>query len=385
MKRKRVAIFGSTGSIGLNALKVIGRWSERFEVVTLTAFNNVNALVGQIKQFKPKNVALSADRIPTLRRSLGNKVKFFDAGQDLPALASAKDVDLVILAMTGAAALEPFLSAAKAGKIIAPANKEALVMAGEIIMAEARCSGSRIIPVDSEQSAIFQCLEGQDRSCLKMVLLTASGGALRQIAPAKHDRLSVKEILRHPRWRMGAKITVDSASLMNKGFEVIEAMRLFSLSLDQVKVVIHPEAIIHSMVEMVDGTILAQMGVTDMRLPIQYALTYPDRLATGLPTLDLLEVQTLTFEKPDMKTFPSLALAYHAARQGGTLPAVLNAADEIAVEAFLKGRIRFTDIFKIVEKVVLSHKNIKPASLFDIRYADACARFNAFASIKGIA
>lgn len=184
---------------------------------------------------------------------------------------------------------------------------------------------------------------------------------------------------------MGAKITVDSASLMNKGFEVIEAMRLFSLSVDQVKVVIHPEAIIHSMVEMVDGTILAQMGVTDMRLPIQYALTYPDRLATGLPTLDLLEVQTLTFEKPDMKTFPSLALAYHAAKQGGTLPAVLNAADEIAVEAFLKGRIRFTDIFKIVEKVVLSHKNIKPASLFDIRYADACARFNAFASIKGIA
>lgn len=178
MKRKRVAIFGSTGSIGLNALKVIGRWSERFEVVTLTAFNNVNALVGQIKQFKPKNVALSADRIPTLRRSLGNKVKFFDAGQDLPALASATDVDLVILAMTGAAALEPFLSAVKAGKIIAPANKEALVMAGEIIMTEARCSGSRIIPVDSEQSAIFQCLEGQDRSCLKMVLLTASGGAL---------------------------------------------------------------------------------------------------------------------------------------------------------------------------------------------------------------
>ncbi|NTV30245.1 MAG: 1-deoxy-D-xylulose-5-phosphate reductoisomerase [Candidatus Omnitrophica bacterium] len=384
MKKKRVAILGSTGSIGLNALKVIERLEDHFEVVTLSAFNNVDTLVGQIKKFWPRNVALSSERIPELRRLFGKRVKFFDVAEDLPHLASAKEVDVVILAVTGAAALGPFLSAAQAGKVIAPANKEALVMAGDVIVSEARRAGASIVPVDSEQSAIFQCLAGQDRAFLKKVHLTASGGALRKVAASRHDRLSVREILRHPRWRMGAKITVDSATLMNKGFEVIEAMRLFGLSVEEVNVVIHPEAIIHSMVEMVDGALLAQLGLPDMRLPIQYALTYPQRLPTGLRPLDLTEFKSLTFEKPDTGKFPALALAYYAARKGGTLPAVLNAADEVAVEAFLKGRIRFTDIFRIAEKVVMAHKTVSSASLEDIRYADACARFNAVAAIKVI-
>ncbi len=382
MRKKRVAIFGSTGSIGINTLKVIEHLSDRFEVVALTAFNSVETLSVQIKKHRPRYVALSAECIPGLRRTFGRTVRFLDVKQGLACLASSKDVDIVILAMTGAAALEPFLSAARAGKTIAPANKEALVMAGEIIMADARRYGATIIPVDSEQSAIFQCLQGQDRTCLRTVHLTASGGALRNVPVARHDRLSVREILDHPRWNMGAKITVDSASLMNKGFEVIEAMRLFGLRADEVNVIIHPEAVIHSMVEFTDGSILAQLGVTDMRLPIQYALTYPERLATGLMPLDLTALKAMTFEKPDLKKFPSLALAFLAARKGGTLPAVLNAADEVAVDAFLKGRIKFTSIYKTVEKTVFRHKNIAQPSLSEICQADAWARGTALAFIE---
>jgi len=384
MKKKRLAILGSTGSIGINALKVVERLADRFDVTTLTAFNNVDVMIHQIRRFRPKHVAISAGLIPRLRRLFGNKVEFFDAEHDLPGLAGAADVDMVVIAMSGAAALEPFLAAVEAGKIVTPANKEALVMAGDIIMAKARRSGARIIPVDSEQSAIFQCLEGQDRSRLKKVHLTASGGALRGIPASRHNALSVEQILQHPRWRMGAKITVDSATLMNKGFEVIEAMRLFGLSAREIEVVIHPEAIIHSMVEFVDGSILAQMGATDMRLPIQYAMTYPERLPVGLKPLDLTALKSLTFEKPNTKTFPSLALAYHAAIRGGTVPTALNAADEVAVAAFLNGMIRFTDIFKVVEKVVLTHRNKNLPSLSDIRTVDADSRKKAEDIIKAI-
>jgi 1-deoxy-D-xylulose-5-phosphate reductoisomerase len=284
-----------------------------------------------------------------------------------------KEVDVVVLAMRGTGALMPFLEALRAGKIVAPANKEALVIAGDLIMNEARRHRGLIVPIDSEQSAIFQCLEGQ-KSKPVCVHLTASGGPLREVKLKNFNPMSPKDILRHPRWKMGPKITVDSATLMNKGFEVIEARHLFNLSCNQIKVLVHPEAIIHSMVEFADGSLLAQLGITDMRLPIQYALTYPERLPTGLRRLNLTELGSLNFQKPDLKKFPSLELAFEAARVSGSMPAVLNAADEEAVEAFLKGRIDFLSIYKIVEKVVLRHTIVKNPSLQAILQADEWAR-----------
>jgi len=350
-----VAILGSTGSIGINTLKVIDACRGRFKVTALTAHNNKDLLARQKARYKPGYAALGSD------------------AQELAHIASAKDVDIVVLAIRGAAALVPFLAAVKAGKRIATANKEALVIAGELIMAQARKHGASIIPVDSEQSAIFQCIDGQ-KAALKRVHLTASGGPLRDVPAGKFDRMTVKDILRHPRWKMGAKITVDSATLMNKGFEFIEAQRLFGLRRDQIEVLIHPEAIIHSMVEFADGAILAQLGVTDMRLPIQYALTYPERLPTGLKPLDLAKLGQLNFSKPDLRKFPALGLALEAAAQAGSAPCVLNAADEEAVESFLRGRLKFTGIYKVVEKVMRRHKIIRQPSLGDILAVDSWAR-----------
>ena len=261
----------------------------------------------------------------------------------------------------------------RAGKRVAPANKEALVIAGHLIMNEARRYKARIIPIDSEQSAIFQCLEGQ-KSKPVFVHLTASGGPLREVPIKDFKRMTPREILRHPRWKMGAKITVDSATMMNKGFEIIEAKHLFNLSYNQIEVLVHPEAIIHSMVEFADGSLLAQLGITDMRLPIQYALTYPERLPSGLNRLSLTEVKSLNFHKPDLIRFPSLALAFDAARLSGSLPAVLNAADEVAVESFLSSKIDFVDIYKVVERVFLRHKIVKNPSLEAVLQADQWAR-----------
>ncbi len=299
-------------------------------------------------------------------------IKFYPV-RDSAHIASLKEVDTVIIAMRSAGALMPFLAAVRAGKVVAPANKEALVMAGDLIMKEARDYHARIIPIDSEQSAIFQCLDGQT-SEVSFIHLTASGGPLRKVAPKDFKHMTVKNILNHPRWKMGPKITVDSATLMNKGFEVIEAKHLFGLRHNQIKVLIHPEAIIHSMVEFADGSFLAQLGITDMRLPIQYALTYPERLPTGLKRLDLARLGSLHFEKPDLKRFPLLDLAYEAARRAGTLPSVLNAADEEAVEAFLAGKINFLSIYKVIEKVIGRHTTVKDPSLEAIIQADAWAR-----------
>ncbi len=374
MKKKRVAVLGSTGSIGINTLDVISRYPDRFEVVLLTAFNNVQLLMQQVRQFRPAKVALSQVHLSSLKAEFKGRIKFFDVGKDLPDLVAEPSVDIVVLAMSGAAALDPFLSAVRAGKTVAPANKEALVMAGDIILAEARKSGAKIIPVDSEQSAIFQSLEGHRREDLKCVHLTASGGALLRLPKSQHGSLTVEDVLKHPRWKMGAKITVDSATLMNKGFEVIEAQRLFSLTVDQVKVVIHPEALIHSLVEYIDGSMIAQLSVTDMRIPIQYALTYPDRLCSGLNGIDLWKLKQLNFAVPDLRKFPSLALAFEVARIGGTAPAVLNAANEVAVEEFLAGRLGFLKIYTLVEQVVLLHKSVSQPSLKDIKEADAWAR-----------
>lgn len=374
-RKKNVVILGSTGSIGISALSVIARYPGRFQVVGLTAYNNLKMLAKQVRQFLPAYVAVNPERIPQLRKEIsGRRVKILDAGTDLSEIVALPHVDIVVIGMSGSSALEPFLSAARAGKRIAPANKEALVIAGELIMAEARRCGARIIPVDSEQSAIFQCLEGRNRMELKKVYLTASGGALRNIPRSRFDALKISDILNHPRWKMGKKITVDSATLMNKGFEVIEAQRLFDLNVDDIEVVVHPEAVIHSMVSFKDGSVMAQMGVPDMRLPIQYALTYPQRWDTGLRPLDFLRLKTMTFEKPDVKKFPSLSLALHAARAGGTMPCVLNAADEEAVEAFLKGTLSFSKIYPVVENVVLKHKSRKSPGLADIKAADTWAR-----------
>jgi 1-deoxy-D-xylulose-5-phosphate reductoisomerase len=384
MKRKRVAILGSTGSIGVNTLDVIAAYPDRFEAVAITAHSRVKEFEAQIRKFHPRYAALSSEHITSLKLKYG-KVRFFDLQEGLLELVSRPDIDIVVIAMTGAAALPAFLAAIRAGKVIAPANKEALVMAGDILMAEARKSGARIIPVDSEQSAIFQCLEGRSTKDVQFIHLTASGGALRNVPRSRHDALSVKDILAHPRWKMGAKITVDSATLMNKGFEVIETQRLFGVHLDKIRVIVHPQAIIHSMVEFVDGSWLAQMGETDMRLPIQYALTYPERFPSMVSRLDLVRLGALTFLAADMKKFPSLGLAYEAARMGAAAPAVLNAADEIAVAAFLDGRIRFTSIHAIVEKVVLRHGKERPVAkttLKLIQQADAWARSQAAEEVE---
>lgn len=374
MRRKNVVILGSTGSIGVNALKVIERFPKRFNVVGLSAYNNVKLLESQIRKFKPGHVAVLPKGLSHLKKQVSGKTRFYNVEEDLGQLAALKNVDIVVIAMRGSAALNPFLSAIRAGKTVAPANKEALVVAGDILIKEAIRHKARIIPIDSEQSAIFQSLEGRDPRDLRKVLLTASGGALLNVPQSRFDRLTVRQILNHPRWKMGRKITVDSATLMNKGFEIIEAKVLFQLSIDQIQVVVHPEAIIHSMVEFKDGSIIAQLSVTDMRLPIQYALTYPERLKSGLKPVDLFALKQFHFQKPDTKKFPALELCIHVGRKGGTLPSVLNAADEVAVEAFLNKRIKFSDIYRIVEKVVSRHKIVKKPNLKHIGLADQWAR-----------
>ena len=379
MRKRRIAVLGSTGSIGMNTLRVIARHPDHFEVAALTACNSVRAIERQIRTCQPKYVALARVHILPLEKKFPG-IRFFDVAGGLEELVVQKDIDVVVIAMTGAAALAPFLAAARAGKIIAPANKEALVMAGDILMASARRHGAKVIPVDSEQSAIFQCLEGRRPRDLYKVHLTASGGALRNVPSSRHDRFSVKEVLAHPRWKMGAKITVDSATLMNKGFEVIEAQRLFDLGSEMVHVVIHPEAIVHSMVEFCDGSILAQLSATDMRLPIQYALGYPARLPAPVGRLDFARLGKLTFARPDVMAFPLLALAFEVARAGGVLPAVLNAADEVAVSAFLQGMIKFTGIHRIVAATVHAHRGLpscRKPDLKDIEMADTWARVKA--------
>ena len=375
MGLKKVVILGSTGSIGINTLKVIERFPDKFKVVGLTAYNNFKLLAKQIAKFSPTHIAVSEKGIKHFRKqSLLHKTRILNVSEDLEQLVTLKGVDIVVIAMRGSAALKPFLSAVRAGKMVVPANKEALVVAGDLLMREARRNKATIVPIDSEQSAIFQCLQGKDRSELKKIFLTASGGALLNVRKSQFDKLTIRQILKHPRWKMGEKITVDSAMLMNKGFEVIETMVLFQLDVKQIEVVIHPEAIIHSMAEFRDGSIIAQLGVADMRLPIQYALTYPQRLKSGLGGVDFFKLKQLTFQKPDLNKFPALSLAIYVGHRGGTYPSVLNAADEEAVEAFLSQKIRFSDIYKIVENVVHRHRSIKKPTLKSIMAADAWAR-----------
>ncbi|MDP3143657.1 MAG: 1-deoxy-D-xylulose-5-phosphate reductoisomerase [Candidatus Omnitrophota bacterium] len=370
---RRISIVGSTGSIGINSLRVVSQFPREFSVAGLTAYRNIDLLEQQIKDYSPHTVAVKDDCVGSLKsRTNGNVVILGQEG--ISRVAALRDADIVVIATSGSSALKPLLTAIRAGKTIALANKEALVMAGALVMAEARKYGARIIPVDSEQSAIFQCLMDRDKKEIKKIYLTASGGPFVSVSRNRLAKVSVKEVLNHPRWKMGRKITVDSATMMNKGLEVIEAMWLFKVAAGDIEVLIHQQAIIHSMVEFIDGSIIAQMGITDMRLPIQYALTYPERKKSKLPSLDFVKLKQLTFAKPDFNKFPCLKLAYEAAYKGGSLPCVMNAANEEAVGAFLNKDLKFMDIHSIIKKVMHKHKPINKPNLEQILHLDGWAR-----------
>ena len=374
---KKITILGSTGSIGCNALDVIGKNQERFQVVALSAGKNIKLLKQQIEKFQPKVVAVSTkESALKLREAMNSesRVKIFYDEEGLKEIASFPSADIVISAISGSAGLMPTLAAIEAGKDIALANKETMVMAGEIVTKRAIKKGVKIIPVDSEHSAIFQCLQGNKRQNLRRIILTASGGPFLNFTRNELKKVSLNQTLRHPNWKMGKKITIDSASMMNKGLEVIEAKWLFNVDISDIDVLIHPQSIVHSLVEFIDGAFLAQMGIPDMKTPIAYALTYPERIMNDLPTLNIVKTGNLEFRNPDIKKFPCLGLAYAAGLCGGTAPVVLNAADEVAVSAFIKKKIRFIDLPKIIEKILVLHNSINNPSLDDILQADLWAR-----------
>jgi len=374
---KNISILGSTGSIGRSTLEVV-RQSKQFKVVGLSAKSNIALLIEQIKEYHPKIVAVwdevSADY---LKKRIPRGTRIVSGMDGLCEMAASKKNDVVVSSLVGSVGLIPTLEAINAGTDIALANKEVLVMAGELVMAAARRKKVRILPVDSEHSAIFQCLDGAEKGEIRRIIITASGGPFVDLPLEKLRTATVKETLNHPRWSMGRKVTVDSASLMNKGLEVIEAHWLFGADLAQIDVVIHRESIIHSMVEYIDGSVIAQLSVPDMKIPIQYALTYPARAQNRAHYLDFAKLKTLSFGMPDTARFPALALAYKAARIGGTAPAVLNAANEIAVREFLAGKIGFLDMAVIVKSVLAKHAAGKDPSVADILAADEWARVQA--------
>lgn len=376
---KRLIILGSTGSIGTSALDLVSRFPERFQVVGLTARRESEKLESQIRKFHPRVVSLleeeAAQKLRDRCRDLPVEVLSGIESQNL--VATLSEGELVISAIVGGAGLLPTLSAVRSGKTVALANKETLVMAGQIICEEARRQGVRILPVDSEHSAVFQVLEGQRRTHVRRIILTASGGPLLDLNPAQRQGIKPAQALQHPTWRMGAKISIDSATLMNKGLEVIEARWLFDLLPDRIDVVIHRQSILHSMVEFVDGSVIAQLGIPDMRIPLAYAMNYPERLPLSLPALDLSKVGPLTFEQPDLGQFPCLTYAYEALKAGGTMPAVLNAANEEAVMAYLREAIGFTDIAKVIRATMDAHPSRLGISLEDILAADRWAREHA--------
>ncbi len=369
---RRLAVLGSTGSIGRQTLDVVRALPDYFRVIGLAAGRNTDLLAEQVKEFKPEFVSFTAspEDKETRNRLIAAGCKILS----LEEIASHPDADIIVVATSGTVGLGATLAAVKAGKTIALANKESLVAAGEIIIAEVEKSGARILPVDSEHSAIWQCLNGEKQSA-RRILLTASGGPFRDYSKAQMTGVTVEQALKHPSWQMGRKVTVDSATLMNKGLEVIEARWLFNVSIDDIKVLVHPRSIVHSMVEFADGSVKAQLSRPDMRLPIQYALTYPDRLANpSLPSLDWSNFPDLTFEEPDTDKFPCLRLAIESGREGGTFPAVLCAADEAAVDLFLSRRIRFIDIARLVELMLEKHRKIAHPSLEEIMVAGDRAR-----------
>ncbi len=371
-----IVLFGSTGSVGVNTLRVVDAFPDRYQVIGLTAWKNHRLLEKQIRRFKPRLVAVADEQVAEqLRKRCRDLPVTIGCGvEGMVQVASMPGAEVAVSAIVGAAGLIPTMAAIHSGKQVALANKETMVMAGELVMREARARGVSIIPVDSEHSAIFQLLHGQRRQDLRRLLLTASGGPLLRLPISRQARVTPQQALRHPTWKMGPKITIDSATLMNKGLEVIEARWLFDVEPERVDVVIHPQSIVHSLVEYHDGSMLAQLGMPDMRGPIAYALSYPERLPLPIPSLDLARAKSLTFERPDRKQFPCLGYAYEALREGGTMPAVLNAANEEAVWAFLDHRIAFLEIHRTIRATMKAH-DVKPIyEISDVMTADRWAR-----------
>ncbi len=372
---KRIVILGSTGSIGKNALDVISRHRDRFSVVGLSAGSNIDLLEEQINIFKPRVAAVVDEKSAVeLRRRIAGGTDILSGEEGINNVAAFEDSDFVLSSIVGFSGLAPTLSAVRAGKIIGLANKESLVTAGAIVMKEAEHYGSKILPVDSEHSAIFQCLDGRDMGFLKRVILTASGGPFVGKKSLELKDIKPADALNHPNWKMGKKVTIDSATLMNKGLEVIEAAHLFSLTADRIAVLVHPESILHSLVEFIDNTMLAQMSMPDMKGPISYALSYPERLNDSVAGLRLDMIGKLTFYPPDTETFPCLRYAFDALKEGGTMPAVLNGANEIAVNAFLEKRVPFNAIPVIIDKAMNSHDTKTDIRLDSVIEADRWAR-----------
>ena len=354
MKKRQLAILGSTGSIGTQALEVVSEHSDLFEVYALTANNQVDLLINQARKYMPEVVVIANERkYPELKEALEDlPIKVWAGADAIAQMVQSEPIDMVLTAMVGYSGLRPTISAIKAGKAIALANKETLVVAGELIMKLAAEHKVPILPVDSEHSAIFQCLTGAYDNPIEKILLTASGGPFRQKTLEELATVTKAQALRHPNWTMGAKITIDSASMMNKGFEMIEAKWLFDVTPDQVQVVVHPQSVIHSMVQFEDGAVIAQLGIPDMKLPIAYAFSFPTRMRSMAPRLDFNQYSTLTFEEPDMERFRNLAFAFEAARQGGNIPCILNAANEVVVAAFLQDRIGFLQMSDVIEQTM---------------------------------
>ena len=384
---KRTAILGSTGSIGTQALDVVRAHPDRLKITVLAAHSNDALLERQIDEFRPAIAVLSDDdafnRLNSRRKFqstalLGGRQAFIDVG-------TSADVDIVLTSMSGFAGLEPTLKAIEAHKDIALANKETLVAAGEIVMRRATECGVKILPVDSEHGAFFQCLNGENPRAISKLLLTASGGPFRGRSKAQLKDVTVNQVLAHPTWNMGRKITVDSATLVNKGLEVIEAKHLYGVSYDQIQVVVHPQSIVHSMIEFADGSVIAQLASTDMRLPIQYALTYPERIDSPVERLDFWKMRALTFEPPDIETFKGLKLAYEVGRRGGTAPCIFNAANEIAVDAFLNNRINFLDIYAVIEETLNRREIISKLDLETLVDENSAARSLAAKIVSSLA
>ena len=399
---KRIAILGSTGSIGRNALRVIDALNSpptarkagsvegekeqktQYEIVALSANSNFELLAEQARRYKPRFVAITnADYATALRDAVSDfEVEILDGPDGLIEIAQLEDVDIVLTAVVGATGLGAILAAARKGKTLAIANKEPLVIAGELLRKEAKENGSTILPVDSEHSAIFQAMRAGSHEEVSKIILTASGGPFREISTEDIQNVTLEQALAHPVWEMGPKITIDSATMMNKALEVIEAHWLFDIAVDKIEILIHPESIVHSLVEFVDGSVIAQLGIPDMSLPIQYALTYPNRTAGLAKHLKLDEIGRLTFAKPNMETFRALPLGFEAARTGGTAPAVFNAANEAAVEKFLAGKINFVNIVELTEDCLSKHNVKKNVSLEELLEADAWARQEVHKSIS---
>lgn len=372
---KKIAVLGSTGSIGKNTLAVVNAHSDRFQIVALAAGSNVEEMVRQAEAVRPQIISMAErEAAEKVRERIGDGIRVVYGEEGLLEVATVAEADTVVSAIVGSRGLKPTLAAIRAGKTVGLANKETLVTAGHLVTRAAMEAGVSIIPIDSEHSAIFQCLNGERTSDVRRIILTASGGALRDWPRERMATATREQVLAHPNWSMGAKVTVDSATMMNKGLEVIEAHWLFAFPYEQIEVLIHSESIVHSMVEFQDGAVMAQLGMPDMKVPIQYALTYPERLPLSSKPLDLAAIGTLHFRPPDWERFPCLQLAYEAGRSGGTMPTVLNAANEVAVERFLAGEIPFTAIHSVIETVLEQHQSLADPELEVIEEVDRWAR-----------